>query len=850
MQKTLGIIAIGFCLSLCYLAPAATWYVDASVPSSGDGTTWETAFKTIQHGIDAASHGDTVIVAQGTYVENIHFHGKNITLTSTDPLDPNVVANTIIDGNQAGSVVTFSGAEGETCVLSGFTVQNGAGKDVEWFGYPFLWLQCGGGIFGGSPDGAHTYATIQNNIISSNWAGVGAGISGCDGIIQNNTVSGNYTYYTGGGLAFCGGLVQNNKITQNSGPIMGGGLCGCHGKIRGNVITGNSADRGGGVFACQAIIENNTIVGNNARGGEFMGYPVPAAGGGLGGCQGIIRNCVIWGNTGLDGPQLYDSSEPTFSCIQDWTRGGQGNIADHPRFVDPDGPDDDPNTHDDNDYRLLPDSPCIDAGKNEDWTWNAFDLDGNSRIFRGTSSLTVDMGAYEYPSVRPPEVRFTIVSAHGAPDPPAGTYTYFSGDTVSEGGVDSPADVDDGIRYRCTGYTGTRSAPSGSWTAFPSFTITENSTLTWNWMPQYRVTALPAERGVVRPKGKKWHDEGKDATFTAYPDDGYTVDTWFVDGDEVQVGGSTFTLSDIRAPHEVTAEFLKIHSIAVRSNIQAQYELKELPDGEPIRSTTSPTADPKVFEKVHEEMEPGDWEITWVPQPDAWPREPVTETKTLEEDSVIVFTKDYIVNMPSDLYQLVIEPVDYAMGTFTARVRIRNTTGEDGGAARTFTAPMWLVVKDIVFTVTGPDSEGRLWNADGLTSTDYPDSGDYYYVDVSDWASLGPGETSPEMVLEFYIKDRNPSFEPVIEVWADDPVAADGSRFCIENVALVADGAILLHWESSERGPYVVEASDSPMGPWAPISDEIRSGSDTIEWLDWPPEYVSRRFYRIRATFR
>ncbi len=61
--------------------------------------------------------------------------------------------------------------------------------------------------------------------------------------------------------------------------------------------------------------------------------------------------------------------------------GGEGNIAEDPRFVK-------------GGRRLKADSPCFDAGKNEDWTGGAVDLDGNPRIWVGT----VDMGAYEYGS--------------------------------------------------------------------------------------------------------------------------------------------------------------------------------------------------------------------------------------------------------------------------------------------------------------------------------------------------------------------------------------------------------------------------------------------------------------------
>jgi hypothetical protein len=145
------------------------------------------------------------------------------------------------------------------------------------------------------------------------------------------------------------------------------------------------------LYACDGEIENNTIVHNAAA----------QNGGGTYFCRGFIRNCILWGNTAASGPQLYDSSEPAYSCIQGWSGGGLGNIAPQagPGFADPDGPDDNPETFNDNNYRLASGSPCIDAGLNTPpGTSPGFDLENNLRIAFGGTALTVDMGCYEFDS--------------------------------------------------------------------------------------------------------------------------------------------------------------------------------------------------------------------------------------------------------------------------------------------------------------------------------------------------------------------------------------------------------------------------------------------------------------------
>src|SRR5437899_6902467 len=74
----------------------------------------------IQAGIDAAVNGDTVLVAPGTYFENINFHGKAITVTSEQGSGV-----TVIDGGAHDSVAAFVTGEELSSVLSGFTLQNG-----------------------------------------------------------------------------------------------------------------------------------------------------------------------------------------------------------------------------------------------------------------------------------------------------------------------------------------------------------------------------------------------------------------------------------------------------------------------------------------------------------------------------------------------------------------------------------------------------------------------------------------------------------------------------------------------------------------------------------------------------
>ena len=107
------------------LLSGATWHVDDVTDPLEDGTLAH-PFDSIQEGIGASGNGDTVLVHTGLYTEwGINFGGKAITVTGEDPDDQTTVENTVVDGDQQGTVFVFSSGEGIDSVLTGLTIQNG-----------------------------------------------------------------------------------------------------------------------------------------------------------------------------------------------------------------------------------------------------------------------------------------------------------------------------------------------------------------------------------------------------------------------------------------------------------------------------------------------------------------------------------------------------------------------------------------------------------------------------------------------------------------------------------------------------------------------------------------------------
>ena len=163
------------------------------------------SYSAIQSAIDAAADGDEIEADPGTYVENVDFLDKNITVRSVEPLDPETVASTIIDGGGLTTVVTLSAG-----VISGFTITGGAQTDTN-----------AGGVH------ATGTAVVSYNIISGNSADTnGGGVIARDTVVvSHNLIIANAAADLGGGVsARDDSLIINNYIAFNSAQFGGGAV--------------------------------------------------------------------------------------------------------------------------------------------------------------------------------------------------------------------------------------------------------------------------------------------------------------------------------------------------------------------------------------------------------------------------------------------------------------------------------------------------------------------------------------------------------------------------------------------------------------------------------------------------
>jgi len=318
-------------------------------------------YGTIQAAIDASVDGDTVLVAPGTYYENIDFIGKAISVIGS-PDNPSEV---VIDGSGNGAAVTLRSGESEGAVLTGFTITGGSGSGI-YCAYSRNPKLTSLNIIGNSGDlggGIHCFGSdiemeklrIIDNTANSSGGGLflqRGDYTLSDVVIYGNTVSGG----GGGGGIWFGGEAQYRAYLN----------------IRNAVISNNSAreSAGGGLaigVTTTTQIINSTICYNEAS----LGGGIDLNAGLYSGSVTMV-NDIVWGNTPSQfNIRVYGSIPTTYSDIEGGYE-GDGNIDSDPQFVDPDN----------GDFNLQANSPCIDAG------------DPNSP--EDPDGTRADMGAYWY----------------------------------------------------------------------------------------------------------------------------------------------------------------------------------------------------------------------------------------------------------------------------------------------------------------------------------------------------------------------------------------------------------------------------------------------------------------------
>ncbi|MEM9079766.1 MAG: right-handed parallel beta-helix repeat-containing protein [Verrucomicrobiota bacterium] len=370
-----------------------TYYVNQNASGAKDGTSWLDAFTDLQSALAAASSGNEIWVAEGTYrpsagtdrndtfqlVNGVTIYGGfDGTETSVDQRNPNPTTNgTILSGDLAGddgpdftntsdnsySIVTGSNTD-ETAILDGFTISGGNANGTS-----------GSTNKGGALYNDHGSPTIRNCFFLKNEANVQFGKGGA---VYNLAATPTFTscLFRGNRAGFRGGAITNDSASPT--------LTNCLFEGNTSGVDGGAVDTISGspsftncTFHNNATVRDGGAVGNNSSAVSFI-------------------NCIIWGNfangiSNTSTASVYNdpATVATYShcLIENFSKSSLDAGSSPNTNLAPS----DPLFFSSANLRLQSDSPAIDAGDPLANT-TLTDLDGNPRL--GPLG-TIDLGAYE-----------------------------------------------------------------------------------------------------------------------------------------------------------------------------------------------------------------------------------------------------------------------------------------------------------------------------------------------------------------------------------------------------------------------------------------------------------------------
>lgn len=419
----------------CY-ADATTYYVDGAAGNDqwdGRCEAWQGGScgpkRTILGGLQAATSDENIVmVADGVYAgagnTNITFPARRIRLSSRNGSE-----NCVIDCNGESRAFYFNPQTDRHSAIIGFTVRNGSanrGGAIFSFGGEPAFLQCrffdnravgdfydgdGGAICalngtvrivecqfmrnsaadsGGAVRVDDSNSDILNCTFANNEAGVtgGAVFAGAYSKIRVCAFRENFAPI-GAAAYLIDAIVNQSVFVQNHASDIGGAVRALYSEIKNSLFIGNTADVAGGAIWGSDLVVSSTVIDNSAGtgGGIYL--------------TGDLEGSIIWHNHATQGQQVAvnGGADILYSTIEGGLDLVYSDAETSLTWVDSDGKDPRFVSMANEDYHLLVDSPCIDAGggQNSD---GMQDLDGNNRIVKNGVTPAIsggyrDRGAYE-----------------------------------------------------------------------------------------------------------------------------------------------------------------------------------------------------------------------------------------------------------------------------------------------------------------------------------------------------------------------------------------------------------------------------------------------------------------------